>query len=781
MRLTAALLLVTGPLYGAEIIQLTSGPFQLIKGDILTLEVDASEEALSVEWWSEGKVICDRIRCDVDTATFTPGENYYDVVVKDDVGVAIDRVVVRADPAPPLYRPEKVRPRLSAPGKNYVRGAAGQWLAVARAGFVARVEADSRRRLDAIHSLGLLLEGATYKVPEGSQLILRQIAQPREWLVMGPAEFQLRKGLIELHDGRAVLRQTSAPDSPPQEISGTIHNLKIRAEGSVFVEMSSVSKGDERKINLRHYSGSALTLECRGGETRTLEQLSALTIEARPQDPCGGIAKAPLNDPDALVRQWMPWWLDGQNYLPSDRWRAEVENARADVPLSEAIAAGKSALSRHECAEFMDLAAHIRKKYHGDLNFMAAVSACLVDLRLMKSALFHLRALEAGQYEPGWTAFMIGRALAGQGAHKRALDWYDIAERRQFNDRALLARHASESAEAARMSTEKLRWLETWAMFETDAAAVPDRWRQARAWNDTRSEGAEVRALFLMDGQALPVNSKKSAALPGNAPTARSTVMDFSGRWFSQRDFAGHSSVVMNGSHTLKRPTQSELSAGQSSVHELSGGIKVTSEGSRRAATGGGVMVGTGISGNERQRDLLGWYLESAVVPGLRYKVRVDARKYLDPNPGGSDEIDLDLNRVTGLDDHSHLDNGVLFSVDADHGDYAWIASARVQSVDYRVSTMDQYDHLMTDVEARFLYMTSPASQLILRPRVMTRNFAKARATESLSCIDVDWSVKTEPLWSGHLIAGYEVRGISDDDTSSYTRHYYGFGLNRDF
>jgi hypothetical protein len=200
MRLTAALLLVTGPLYGAEITQLTSGPFQLIKGDILTLEVDASEEALSVEWWSEGKVICDRIRCDVDTATFTPGENYYDVVVKDDAGVAIDRVIVRADPAPPLYRPEKVRPRLAAPGKNYVRGAAGQWLAVARAGFVARIEPDTKRRLDAIHSLGLLQEGATYKVPDGSQVILRQISKPREWLIMGPAEFQTRLGQIELRD-----------------------------------------------------------------------------------------------------------------------------------------------------------------------------------------------------------------------------------------------------------------------------------------------------------------------------------------------------------------------------------------------------------------------------------------------------------------------------------------------------------------------------------------------------------------------------------------------------
>jgi tetratricopeptide (TPR) repeat protein len=548
-----------------------------------------------------------------------------------------------------------------------------------------------------------------------------------------------------------------------------------------MLEINFAKKAAGKSLEIKYFSGAPLIFTCSDQTEKVVENAAKIKIDEALEEECGEIREEQVGDPETIARQWSPWWFEEASPLPADSWRAETESREDHLSLKQYVEQGKAALEGHDCADFMDAAGLRGQGYNQEPEFMKAVAACMIDLNLFDAAHLQLKKMEALGVDPGWVAFMMGRCLAGQGQHKKALEWYDQANRRKFQNLTLLSHYAAISAEKAQMAGVRQRWLEASALNENDFEKIPSRWSDAITFRNNRKNIASIDSDFYMDGQALPVNSKKASIMPGGAQTSRSTVVDVKGQWFASRKIGRDAALTGKGIHTLKRPYLSSLSVGQVSTHEGTVGVIAEMSSGFVSDWAMGATLGTGISGNERQRDLFAWYLEAASRSRFEYGLRFDNKKYLDPKPGGSDVIDIDMSRYTGEADHSHLDYGLTFFANSPGLERSWKIELSYTIVDYRVVDMLEYDHTRIEITGDLIRQTSPNSEIIFHPFLINKNFKSAGSAESNSGLDIVWKVHTEPLWIGKLLAGMQTRAVSGDDVSTYSRHYYGVGLSRDF
>jgi hypothetical protein len=176
--LTSAIFLIAWawpePALGVGIDKMVGGPIKVTKGDVVILTAEVSKGARSVEWWSEGRVVCAKISCEIDTSAFTPGEYRYEIVVTDNDGVALASVAVRAHDALPLYIPKTIRPIAEPPKSNYVVIGLNEWLVVPRAGVIA-AKSEISGKVTTLSTPSKVNKDAVYTVVSGSQAIVRQM------------------------------------------------------------------------------------------------------------------------------------------------------------------------------------------------------------------------------------------------------------------------------------------------------------------------------------------------------------------------------------------------------------------------------------------------------------------------------------------------------------------------------------------------------------------------------------------------------------------------------
>ena len=769
--------------YGASIVEITPSPVRVSKGDLVTLEVQPSDGVQSIEWWSDGRVICQKIRCDIDTSQFTPGEYRFDVVVADDDGVALGTVAVSADDAAPLHVPRNIAPVAMAPREGYAFVKRGQWLLVPRAGIITAMNDRSPSTKQNITTATKLLERFTYAVGTGSQAIIRQVGSSREWFVAAPSTFRLKGDDFQLITGKALFRETKVSSGSDSPHHSYLANVKISTTGAalVGVELQPV-KGGQSKLVSRNFAGNDAFLACSPTEVISVRHAEARVVELNANGSCAPSADIieQTVDPTSWVTSWMPWWIRSDEPVGADRWRAERQIWQTMLSHSELSTLSIDALKNHTCPDLLD-AIFGGRNFGPDNEISNRASAdCLFDLGMYRASLQKYKLMESKGQMPDWTAFMIGRSYQMMSNPRQALEWYDLAERRGFTDRAMLGQFAAKSALDADQSKDRLRWLETAAVYNKDASSTAADWHNATLWRKNRPRGAKVGMRFYMDGQALPINSKKSPQMPAGASTSRSTVYEVDGSWWSEIPVTMDGLLKIVGTHSFSKPYIASLSIGQKSIHELAGGFQVGEAKKNLWKFEGGFRVGTGISGSERQRDRLGWYAQASKEELAGFYVGVDSSKYLDPNPAGADLLDLDLNRFTGEADHSHLDLLVVTGMKSQVSMWALSGKFEYGLVDYRTGIIDQFDHTFARVSMTAQMPLSHVSTLVLCPGYFSRDFKDLGGTEQDSSIDFELRFRTAPLWTALLTARYESRAVSADESVSYNRHTYGLALVAD-
>ena len=369
------------------------------------------------------------------------------------------------------------------------------------------------------------------------------------------------------------------------------------------------------------------------------------------------------------------------------------------------------------------------------------------------------------------------------GHHKLALQWFREALKRGFEDKVGLARFAVEAAVAEDNSIERLRWLKAVSIYETDDMRYPRDIQDVAVWRSHRPSGSAVKGLMFMDSQALPVNSKKISVMPQNAKMSRSLVLGATGDWWASRQLSKDLNFIVSGTHDLYFPKETSISFASRSVHEVSAGFAMGGDVDERYQpvdrwTGSLLgRLGTGLSGGERQRDRMGW---AATIgrPSWRYlSFGIKSDKYLDPKPGGADVIDLDMNRYTGEADHSHLDLVFLISASAATGIYSWSVGGDYGNVDYRTGVMDQYDHSLMRISAKFGWALARRVELFLDPQFLSRTYKDGGGTDQTTGASLGARVLAAPLWTVIADLAMENRAVSKDETSSWSRLIYGLGV----
>ncbi len=774
------------PSFGAAITEMTQGPIRVTKGDVVILEAQPSESANHIEWWSEGQIICQKIRCDIDTSTFTPGEYRYEVVVSDDEGLAVATVAISAEDAKPLHVPRVVMPATKRPTEGYAEMNLGDWVIVPRAGLITGIKDSAGNKPIGLTTPSKMTDGFTYSVASGSQAIIRQVGSPRQWLLSAPSSFRMKGSLFQLISGKAIFRQTESEDPSNQIARAYLAAVEVRTTGAALigVEIDPV-KANGRKMIVKNFAGSEVSLICNPADIASVNHALARHMALSAEGSCVGQADVlePSGDPGVWLSAWMPWWTSQGATLGADRWRAERilwQQMLSETALTKKVS---DALKQHTCPDVLDLltAGGVRSSESESSN--QAMGDCLFDLGMIRAALQNFKHMESKSHSPAWTAFMLGNCYQSLGQPVLALSWYELAERRGFADLDVLGRSAAEAALKADRSQARLRWLETAAIFGENQQFQQSNWNAVQDWRTNRRRGGTIGGKFYMDGQALPINSKKTTGMPQSATSSRSTVYAIDGTWWAHMPVSKDGVFKISGLHNFVKPYPPSMAIGQTSIHEVTTSFEAGQSENSGWSAEVGLHLGTGISGSERQRDHFGWSAILSRPDWLGLSFGIDSSKYLDPNPGGSDLLDLDLNRFTGEGDHSHIDLMGLVG-------WQWGSNANLKPrlnlnigygrVDYRTGDLDQYDHTLTQLEIDARWPISDQTVVTLGPRHLTRRFKDQGGTETDAKITAGIHFRTAPLWTTSIQGSYESRQTSADESLTYVGHSYGFGLSVD-
>jgi hypothetical protein len=773
--------------WGAGITELTQGPMAVTRGDLVTIQAVAGQASSKIEWWIGGSRVCDKSMCEIDTSDFSPGEYIYTVIVNDAEGVATARVSISATDAPPLYTPKKFGHLSPARASEVAVIKNGEWMLVAHAGIITYQNKNVPQKISHIQTLDKSAENMVYSVSGGSQAIIRRIGENEQWLVSSGSTFKFTSHIFELNSGRAIWRRLH--ESSPVQKTAIVAGARLASAGGLFLsaEIGVNGEGGPRAV-ISQFEGEPVDIACGVGASVPMTAGTSRVMDLNAAGKCVKLdaTKFGVDDPSALISTWSPWWLKEVSPPFVDRWRVEWDLAFAPKAEADLLLAATAALNGHFCADGLDLLGPPQEGYESSEKKSSLLGNCQFSLGMFKSALGTFSKLESQHGSMASTAFMMAQSYQRLGRHKLALEWFDEAERRGFQDRVELARLAAQSALALDRPRERLRWLDTMTLLEPDEGRSNKYREISEDWREFRPRGARARGRMFMDGQALPVNSKTTTVMPAGARTSRSLVFDVDGDWWWTRKITNESRLRISGSHSLSYPRESSISFASQSIHNVSFamlvGDQVTEGGSPadRWVFDMAGNLGAGISGGERQRDRFGWMFSTVRPKWINLTFGVMSDKYLDPKPGGADVIDIDLNRYTGEADHSHLDLIFFSGLSASNGFFSWIFRGEFGYVDYRTGILDQFDHTHLKASGNLSWQMSRRSTLDIRPAFVSKQYKEDGGTDQTLTVQTGLRFKMAPLWTASIDASLENRSVSKDEASSWTRHTYGLGLASD-
>jgi hypothetical protein len=191
-------------------------------------------------------------------------------------------------------------------------------------------------------------------------------------------------------------------------------------------------------------------------------------------------------------------------------------------------------------------------------------------------------------------------------------------------------------------------------------------------------------------------------------------------------------------------------------------------------------LIGTGTLGASRARERYGWEFDLSYAGERNYSFTLMSDKYLDPNPDGLKDVDIDLYRYTGPGDFSHIDfifrGKILESGDV----FSWSTALYFGSVDYRISSMSSLDHDLLRIEFDSSLKLSRSVTIQVSPRYEQLNYKESSKNSSEIGLEAETIWRFIPLWSGSASVAYEVRDVVDDVVGSWNRLIYGLSISTD-
>ena len=783
------LILLCEPVLAAEIKLMSKGPLKVTPGDIVSMVAEPLQGDSKVQWWSQGEIVSQSSRCEIDTSDFTAGDYRYDVIVSDDQGIVMSRVVLQTNPAPPLYVPQKISPVPEPVGDDFLSAKNGQWIIAERAGGTTFVSKSKSGKIDRIRSVDVPIDNIIYTVPPGAQAIIRRVGHKEQWLVSSSSSFIMKNYQFELLSGKAIWRKLQ--EETDLASKALIAGGEIEASGSVFiaVEITQI-EGRYKTAVIRNYESKNISVGC-GSEPKT--SLASNTARILVLDEAGRCTKTEsagfdAGDPATVISAWSPWWLKHKGQQTADRWRVEWELVSPSYKKDELMKLASSAKENGVCADVLDLLGARQGYYRGNAQFLRMFGECQFDLGMYMRSLNTFADLSGQGTDQAWAAYMRARAYRYLSQYELALDWFAKAKAAGFEDTAALSREAAKTAELAGLSGQRLYWLQSAWIYETASAAQEKDWDLYGAWLRNRPSGAEIKSSLLMDSQALPINVDEAAGLPDKVVTSRSLVTRVAGRWWLVNDLSNQAAVKFSGIHDFEKPIDSNISFAARSVHDfgidLVIGDHLSGQGlpADRWIIDLGARLGTGLSGDERQRDRMGWDLSVTRPIWTGLKIGVESSKYLDPRPNGNDVIDLDLERLTGAVDHSHLDLVFYLDLSSIPQRLTWNARFSAGQVDYRVQSQNTYDHNLIKTSGDISWiLLPPRLSVSLSPYFVSRLYKNEGGSDQTTGINSDFIILIAPLWKLLVSGGVESRAVSEDPSTSWSRRVYGMGLSAEF
>jgi len=779
-------------LQAATIKKMTRGPFEVVRGDIVLISVEADDPNSEVAWWSEGEVVCASATCEVDTSSFTPGEYLFRVVVSNAAGLSVASISINASNAPPLYTPHTIKPTLSKPIADILEFRSGDWIIVARRGLISFSKKNPTKKNFSISFIGKPTQSLKYKVNAGAQAIVRKVGVPEQWLLEEGATFRFRNQGFDLVAGSGLWRRIDSADLHSSE--ARIYGADVKSSGPGLLWANNpVNTSHVSHRFIKNMEGVDLHISCASRGSRDLETSEVLDI--KPAGECYSLESKHLNDPSDLISAFSPWWFGDEDELDMDRWRADYDlNAKTDDDFKRLLDSASNENKNKQCLAMLDGLSKQSLVGEKNTKFVWASANCQFALGLYSRALKSFNDMEAKGLDPIMSAYMLARTYQALRQDESAIYWFKTADSRGYANRADLARQALKSAPEDLWGGQRLLWLDSMQFNETDDHQLQEAMSRASSWRESRPYGAVVSSSFYMDSQALPVNSKTMDVLPGPARSSRSTVVGLGANWWTSKEVASSIRAKLEGHHALRQPTEMSLDFAGVALHDITLGLRVGRDGRdlKSTSTGGNnshksifyfeprINLGTAFTNGQRQRDRMGWTVSGTYADDQILTFGITSDKYLDPIPNSTDVIDIDSNRYTGPGDHSHMDLEIFTTLGAQSGHYTWSWMLDYAAIDYRTGDLDALDQIRIRLVLKNRWLLNSRVALDLAPKYTSIKY-KLGVSENIAEIRAVSEFKFLPLWVFALEAAMERRRVSDDSTTSWLRQLYGASVSREF
>lgn len=782
----AVLIFIWGPItcYADAIKAMTVGPVHAVRGDLVTLTVEPSSADSKVEWWFNGDVICESQRCDLDTTEFTPGEYLYHVVVRNNLGVETSSVSIATTSAPPLYKPKKLDALSVGPNKKKSFVQNGAWLMISRQGFITSVlKSPSTRKMPVIHFVEKPVDGRTYAVSRSGLAILRRVGHAEQWIILGGGIFKIDQERFVLLEGSGVWRRIRAGQASGQ--ASRVFGLTIDRSDHQLVVASSGSERSGLKVSqIKNIHGDRVDVTCPGEKRYEFAENSQIDISQAIR--CDLSKPESWSELEPILVKIFPWWIQHPKKINMDRWRLEAVVfdlfVRGDRSTESEI---KLAFNEGRCADVLDLSSRFLSL---NMDILSLKARCQFKFGMRNEAMKSFRDLESNKFEPPFVAFMFARIHHQSGDLEKALEWYEKAYSRGYQDPPSLARFAANAASTAGLSRTKLGWLDTALLTETDPGKRPSDMQNVDLWRKIRPNGARLEFGAFMDSQAIPVNSKELFPMPNHVKTSRAIVTAFDGDWWMSGPISQATDFRIESTHRMRLPTGVRHAPFAVGKHDVHLGLAFEEQSPPDQNTGikrgwflqPSFVVGVGTLGSFRTRERYGAELKLRLYGDNVYSLTFRNDKFLDPAPGGVDIVDIDLNRLTAPGDFSHIDSVMCGEILGVQGRYTWGASIEIGRIDYRVPQAIGYDHNLLRMSFKSSLRASPETFLEVTPRYTSRRYYDENTQDTTLELESSIAYRLRPLWMGKAFLGLEKRDVSNDPASSWIRHIYGVSLVTD-
>lgn len=787
-----ALFSTVDSLQAATIKKLTRGPLSVVRGDVVLISVEADDPNSEVAWWSEGELVCTAATCEVDTSSFTAGEYLFRVVVSDAAGLSATSVSINASMAPPLYTPHTIKPELSKPIADVLEVRSGDWIMVSRRGLISFSKKNLTKKNSSISFIGKPAPGSKYKVNSGGQAIVRKVGMPEQWLLAEGATFRFGNQGFDLVTGSGLWRRIDSADLHSSE--ARIYGADVKSSGPGLLWANNpVNSSNVTHRFIKNMEGAELQISCASLGSRKLGTSDVLAI--KPGGECYSLDSKHLNDPSDLISAFSPWWFGDEDQLDIDRWRADYDlNAKTDDDFKKLLDSASNENKNKQCLAMLDGLSKQSLVGEKNTKFMWASANCQFALGLYSRVLKSFKDMEAKGVDSIMSAYMLARTYQALRQDESAIYWFKMADARGYSNRADLARQALKSAPEDLWGGQRLLWLDSIQLNETDDHQVQEAMSRANGWREWRPYGAVVSSSFYMDSQALPVNSKATDILPGPARSSRSMVVSLGANWWTRKEIAPSIRALFEGHHALKQPTEMSLDFAGVALHDITLGLRVGRDGREVKSTDIGsnknqtsiwyfeprVNLGTAFTNGQRQRDRMGWTVSGTYADDQIFTFGITSDKYLDPIAKSTDVIDIDSNRYTGPGDHSHMDLVVFTTLGAQAGHYAWSWMLDYAAIDYRNGDLDELDQIRVRLGLKNRWLLTSRVAFELSPKYTSIKY-KLGFSENIAEIHAASEFKLLPLWTFSLQAAMERRRVGDDPTTSWLRQLYGASVSREF